>query len=447
MLFAALLTLARPATPVTQEDVRFQVAVEAAPVAMIMVGPDSCITLVNRNAERLFLYDDGELLGQPLDVLIPSSVRPQHQQQFRHFFVEGGARRMGPGRDIVGMRKDGTQVALEIGLSSVDTQAGRCVIAAINDITELKLRTEALVEREMRYRGVIETTPDGFWLVNRDGQLVSVNEAYARMSGYSRDELLQMRIPDLEAKELPDETAAHIENIYKNGFDRFETIHRRKDGALWPAEITVSLMPTRNDMFVFVRDLTSIKELEAERARAEERIRELAFLDPLTELPNRRLLVERMKQVMAAARRHRRHSALLFIDMDHFKTLNDTLGHDMGDKLLIAVAQRLIACVRAGDTVARMGGDEFVVMLSGLAEDSAESAEQASRVGADILANLNQDYVLGEHIYHCTPSIGAVLFLDDTVPMESIFQRADSAMYRVKASGRNAMHLETHHSL
>jgi diguanylate cyclase (GGDEF)-like protein len=204
-------------------------------------------------------------------------------------------------------------------------------------------------------------------------------------------------------------------------------------------EITLSIHPTLGDMFVFVRDLTEIKALESERARSEEVIRDLAFRDPLTQLPNRRLLSDRLRLELARARRSGGYGALMFIDMDNFKQLNDSLGHDMGDELLVQVAQRLTDCIRLSDTVARMGGDEFVVMLCALDSTAEESARLARQVGEKILACLNRPYQLGVHAYLSTPSIGMTLFLDDSEAVDAIFRRADRAMYQVKRSGRNAL--------
>lgn len=176
-----------------------------------------------------------------------------------------------------------------------------------------------------------------------------------------------------------------------------------------------------------------------ERKKSAEAINNLAFYDPLTQLPNRRLLMDRLKQALASSRRTGREGALLFIDLDNFKNLNDTLGHDMGDLLLQQVAGRLESCVRDGDTVARLGGDEFVIMLEDLDERLAEAAAQTKTVGEKILTTLNLPYQLMTHEYHSTPSIGITLFNDHSESLEELLKQSDIAMYQAKKSGRNAL--------
>jgi diguanylate cyclase (GGDEF)-like protein len=180
-------------------------------------------------------------------------------------------------------------------------------------------------------------------------------------------------------------------------------------------------------------------EIEIERTQAQAEIQTLAFYDPLTELPNRRMLMDRLKQALANTSRHGRSGALLFIDLDHFKTLNDTLGHFMGDLLLQQVAKRLISCVREGDTVARLGGDEFVVMLENLSKNEPEAALQAKSVGEKILAALGEPYLLENHAHSSTPSVGITLF-DANGSVDEPLKRADMAMYQAKAAGRNTLH-------
>jgi diguanylate cyclase (GGDEF)-like protein/PAS domain S-box-containing protein len=176
------------------------------------------------------------------------------------------------------------------------------------------------------------------------------------------------------------------------------------------------------------------------RKQAEDEIRQLAFYDPLTLLPNRRLLLDRLQQALAASSRHRNEGALLYIDLDNFKTLNDTRGHNVGDLLLKQVAKRLLGCVREGDTVARFGGDEFVVMLEDLGESPQEAAAQAKTVGTKILGFFERNFDLAGFDHHCTASIGITLFADRQETIDDLLKQADLSMYQSKAAGRNSLH-------
>ena len=205
---------------------------------------------------------------------------------------------------------------------------------------------------------------------------------------------------------------------------------------IYPAHLTITAVKnTSGNIINYVGTFSDSSEKQA----AQDEIKHLAFYDFLTGLPNRRLLIDRLKQAMAGSVRSGKEGALLFIDLDDFKTLNDSLGHDMGDLLLKQVAQRLETCVREGDTVARFGGDEFVVMLEDLSEQSMESAAQTKAVGEKILSTLNLPYQLGSYVSHSTPSIGATLFVDHNASVDELVKQADIAMYQAKKAGRNTL--------
>lgn len=176
-----------------------------------------------------------------------------------------------------------------------------------------------------------------------------------------------------------------------------------------------------------------------ERKQTEARIHQLAYFDVLTGLPNRTMLIERLKTAMAMAQRTRQKGALLFIDLDNFKSLNDTLGHDVGDKLLKMVAGRLQQSVRKSDQVARLGGDEFVVVLENLGEDLQVAAIESETAGQKIVTALNESFYLSNQPFRTSPSIGITLFDEDSCGCDELLKQADVAMYQAKAAGRNTL--------
>ena len=174
-----------------------------------------------------------------------------------------------------------------------------------------------------------------------------------------------------------------------------------------------------------------------ERKLAAEKIQHLAFYDSLTGLPNRRLLLDRLNHALSTSARSGRSGAILFLDLDNFKTLNDTLGHSIGDQLLQEVGKRLTECLREGDTVARLGGDEYVAVLEDLSDQDIETAAQAEIIANKILSALNRPYILDARDYHNTPSIGVTLFNGHEIEVEELLRQADIAMYQAKKAGRN----------
>ncbi|MBS1228053.1 MAG: hypothetical protein H6R17_1330 [Proteobacteria bacterium] len=256
----------------------------------------------------------------------------------------------------------------------------------------------------------------------------------------SRDAVIGLSPLDVSAPRQHDgsesELAARyqVEQALAKGSRVFEWRHRRMDGQEWDAEVhLMSFEHGGRTLLQFsLQDIT-------ERKLADEKINHLAFFDQLTGLPNRTLLLDRLKQAMASSLRSGNHGALLLIDLDYFKTLNDTLGHDMGDLLLKQVARRLTECVREEDTVARLGGDEFVVMLVNLSESQREAASRVELIVRKIYATLNQSYELKAVSYRISLSIGASVFLGQQTAIEAVLKQADLAMYKAKDAGRNSL--------
>ena len=290
-------------------------------------------------------------------------------------------------------------------------------------------------EEKLRIAAIAFESQESMVVTDAKGVILQVNRSFTDSTGYSAAEAVG-KTPRLLQSGRHDAAfyRAMWDSIGLHGSWQGEIWDRRRNGEIYPKWLTISAVKdTEGRVSHYVGSHFDITE----RKQAEEKINALAFFDPLTGLPNRTLLLDRLKQ--AAGSRSEEHSALLFIDLDHFKTLNDTLGHDMGDLLLKQVAQRLLDGVREGDTVARLGGDEFVVLLTSLHGDQAEAALGTELVAKKLLAALNQPYALDKVVHRCSASIGVTLFRGKSASMDELMKQADLAMYRSKAAGRNAV--------
>ena len=464
--------------------------------------------------------------------------------------------------------RDGRTVWLhDIVTVVAEEGAPRWLRGIMVDITAHKQAEIAIQASRDRLNAILQTTIDGYWLVDLKGRLIDANDAAAKMLGYTREAMLQLGTNDIDAIDTPADTKARIERIIKSGGERFETRHRTRSSDIIDVEVSVTPLPDQSALVVFVHDITQRKRAilaleESERAfrkvleasnegvllldstgafvecnqaaldllkmtrkqfihmtpdqisaefqpngrrseeyapeinalgwkgfhrfewtcrnlegaeftievslmpitlkgqqmlhctwrdiskrkQMEEQVRQLAFYDTLTHLPNRRLLHDRLSLALATSKRKGVHGALLFLDLDNFKPLNDAYGHDVGDLLLIDAASRLQACVRAVDTVSRFGGDEFVVVISELEPTLDKSVEQARSIAEKIRVALSETYVLmragpeqsaGPIEHRCTVSIGVDMFFDHVGSPEELMKRADTAMYRAKEAGRN----------
>ena len=318
------------------------------------------------------------------------------------------------------------------------TQEGppQAVMFYAYDLTELKLAKQEVDRQKARLLSVMKAMPDMVFLKDPEGVYQACNPVFERLVGRREADLIgltdfdlistaeaeRFRKYDLRAMQatqplIYEETLTFVADGYRGQFETIKIAMRDAEGAV-------------TGVLGVCRDIT-------DRKRAEQEIERLAFYDPLTGLPNRRLLLDRLQRSIVLSQRTRQQGALLFIDLDNFKYLNDTLGHDMGDQLLSQVAARLVSSVRECDTVARFGGDEFVVMLENLSTHLPEAASQAETVAEKLLASLNQPFDLGEQKHYSTPSIGITLYGEQRLSVDELLKRADLAMYQAKAAGRN----------
>ncbi len=302
-------------------------------------------------------------------------------------------------------------------------------------VEDISMRKE--METDLRISAAAFEMRESLMIMDTNKVILRVNKAFTESTGYSPAEVIGQTPSILRSnRHKADFYRTAWEAIQQTGLWQGEIWDRRKNGEIYPKWLTVSAVKGEGDIVThYVGSHIDITERKA----AEEKIQHLAFYDSLTHLPNRRLLIDRFQQALTYSVRSGRQGALLFIDLDNFKVLNDTLGHDVGDLLLQHVSRRLVSCVREGDTVARLGGDEFVVMLEDLSKNSLEAAAQTEDVGEKILALLNQPYKLATYEHHNSPSIGATLFHGHQQSTEELMKQADIAMYQAKKAGRNTL--------
>jgi diguanylate cyclase (GGDEF)-like protein/PAS domain S-box-containing protein len=307
---------------------------------------------------------------------------------------------------------------------------------ALDDLRLTHSQLEAQ-QKELRIAASAFEVQEGVMITDANNVILRVNKSFTKLTGYNSEEVLGKTTAILVSER-------HDEQFYQDILKALrheqswigEVWSKRKDGVINPYHLTITAVSNpAGEVTNFVAAITDIREFK----EAQEKILQLAFHDPLTQLPNRRLLQDRLQQAIAGSMRNHRYGAVMFIDLDHFKSLNDTLGHDFGDMMLVEVAERLQNCVREGDTVTRLGGDEFVVMLQDLSTDTKQAISEAKTIGKKIGGVINRPYFLQNHEYHISSSIGISLFCDNVTSVDDLLKQADMAMYKAKNSGRNAL--------
>jgi diguanylate cyclase (GGDEF)-like protein/PAS domain S-box-containing protein len=302
----------------------------------------------------------------------------------------------------------------------------------VTDITERK-RTED----ELRVAATAFQSTQAMVITDANGRMQRANPAFLAMFGYHESEI-QGRNPSMMS------SGRHDKLFYQDLWQHLH-LHRTWTGEIWNRRKSGEVFPDWLHISAVTDTLGAISHYVAThtdltaRKRLEDEVRQMAYFDPLTQLPNRRLLQDRLEQASLASSRTGSHGAVAFLDLDHFKQLNDTRGHETGDALLLQVAQRLRQCVREGDTVARLGGDEFILILVNLSTSEPQATAQARAIGEKIVRRIAEPFDLLGTPYACTCSVGFTLFHDRSHPMKALIQTADRAMYNAKARGRNGL--------
>lgn len=418
-------------------------ALDASANAIVITDTDAVIQWTNLAFNKLTGYEADEAIGHHPNELVKSGKQdPPFYEQLWTTILAGKPWH----GELINRHKDGTLYNEEMTITPVSNEQGVIThfIAVKQDITRRKRAEETLRESENRFRTMADQAPVFIWIAGADKRCTWFNKVWLDFTGRTLMQEMGMGWAEL----VHPEDLQRCMATYVRAFDArqeftLEYRMRRFDGAYrW---LTLHGVPRYDDQGAFLGYIGSCIDI-TDRHQMEEQVQQLAYYDPLTKLPNRRLLSERLSQAMMASKRSGRYGALMFLDLDNFKPLNDTQGHAAGDLLLIEVAKRLKSCVREIDTVARIGGDEFVVMLSELEAHKTESNLQAHTIAEKIRITLAEPYQLTvKHdeetdtpvMHRCTASIGVVVFSNQEGSQEDILKWADAAMYQAKEGGRN----------
>ena len=415
---------------------RFRALTEKAPVLTVICGERGELSYVSPASVRMLGVSGETMVGRSLfEWIHPDDLAQAWAEHARVLAFENS------GEESIHRfaHADGSwRYLAAVASNCLADEAVRGVVVHFRDVTEAQLAKQELIESEARFRRLTELSSDWYWEIDNQFRVVRMETGNRSFNSILKNSPIGKTRQEIAGVPADDPVWAAHQAVMESHqpFHDFETQRVAPDGNVYWH--TVSGTPMFDGQGNFLgycgvgRDVT-------DRMRAQEAIRQLAFHDVLTGLPNRRLLMDRIQQALVASARSQQTGALLFLDLDNFKTLNDAFGHDVGDALLQIVAGRLGACVRATDTVARLGGDEFVVLLQDEGDSADAATVQAGRIALKILQSLREPYDIGPCRHQCSISIGAVVLDDPLRSPHDYLRRADLAMYQAKASGRNTL--------
>lgn len=402
---------------------------EFSPVAYLTLTEQGLIEEINFTGAAMLGLDKEELLQRQFSGFIDASDSNRWDFFFDHLLKHQHSKSI----DLVLKLSENEKLHARLdSLQSFNNHYQPALHIALTDLTE-----RMQIDVKLRIAAIAFEAQQGMFVTDADTVILQVNKAFTEITGYSAEEVIGKTATLLRSdKQSEDFYVDMWQSIHDNGMWDGEITNKRKNGDIYTEYISITAVKNQDGVVShYVGTLLDITERKA----ASEEIERLAFYDTLTNLPNRRLLLDRLQLAIASSNRSGHYGALLFIDMDNFKILNDSYGHEIGDLFLQTIADRLILCVRVNDTVARLGGDEFVVMLEDLSKNAVEAASQTDMIGKKIISALNQAYQLTDVIYESGASIGCALFNSDASTIEELFKQIDIAMYQAKASGGNGL--------
>ncbi len=413
-------------------EAAFRSLVEGSPDIIIRYDSDCRAVYVNQMLEASTQLNRSMVLGQtPTGRIFEGDKDREHYEAaLRQVIASGEPQEI---EIQVRSRQDEPRIHHIRMVAERDESGVVGALAFGRDITEI-IRAEV----ELRIAAIAFESLEAITITDAEQRIIKVNRSFCRITGYSPEEALG-KTPGQLLKSGRHDPMFYTEMWRCLTYEKHwqgEIWNRRKNGEIYPEWLNITAVSDASgrvcNYVAAFSDISLHKKAEAE-------IHTLAFYDPLTSLPNRRLLLDRLEHTMASSARNKRHGAVMILDLDRFKELNDTKGHNIGDLLLIEVAARLQECVRADDTVARLGGDEFVVILVDLGSNPRQAASQAENIAEKMRSTINRSFNLQGSEYHTSPSIGISLFGNQEISIDDLLKRADTAMYQAKHSGRNAI--------
>ena len=400
--------------------------VDGSPEATLLVRENGSIKLANQPAANVFAYTLADLLSLTVDALVPAGARANHPEQRAQFLQENKARPMSASNSLTALRGDGSEFPVEISLTPIDIDNRRYIIVSVLDISERRR-----LEHEMQLMAMIyQAIGEAVMVADADNRIIAINDAFTRLTGYSSEDAIGHSADILKSgRHDPDFYQTMWHSLLQTGHWQGEIWNKRKSGEIYQEWLVINTI--FSEQGEVERRVAMFSEI-TEQKHVEQTIWRQANFDPLTDLANRRMFQDRLNQEIKKAHRDKNSLAVMLLDLDRFKEINDTLGHGMGDILLQETARRILACVRDVDTVARLGGDEFTIILGEL-----DSATSIDRVAQAILHELAEPFRLGEELAYISVSIGITFYPQDALEAEQLIKNADQAMYSAKQQGRN----------
>ncbi len=419
---------------IAASEARFRALFDSFTDTVFVVDTSGRLSMVHVSASEPAPFDTAGWIGRSIEDVLPEAAALPLTEALAEVLGDAAPRTL-----ALSIGEDGSLRHYRATISLLQGAATwpEGFVIVLHDVTAEREMAEA-----QRVAATTFESQEGMMITDGKGLILRVNRAFTELTGYEAEEVVGKSPSVLKSGRQSAEFYQSMWGMLRaTGYWQGEVWNRRKGGELYPEWLTISAVADEQGRTThYVGAFSDITE----RKEAEERIRHLAFYDPLTQLPNRRLLGDRLAQALAAGQRTRFYGALLYIDLDHFKVLNDTRGHDAGDELLAQMAERLGHSVREQDTVARLGGDEFVVMLEDLDLDESVAATLAGAIAEKIRHSLEQVFPLAGGDYSISPSIGVSLFRGHESDVQTLMKQADMALYEAKEEGRNTVRFYSH---